>query len=81
MQLGDFTTTERHQHSVVEGILDKLNDDLAELVAALESGGLDHLKTDQQVAMWQRFETVRNKLPLVDHQLIAAADATDLPRE
>jgi Domain of unknown function (DUF222) len=81
MELGDSTTTERHQRSVLEGILDKLNDDLAELVAALESGGLDHLKTDQQVAVWQRFERIRNKLPLVDHQLIAHADTADLPRE
>jgi hypothetical protein len=81
MQLGDSTTTERDQRSVVEGILDKLNDDLAELVTAVESGGLDQLHADQQVAVWRRFETIRNKLPLVDHRLIAAADAADLPRE
>jgi hypothetical protein len=81
MELGDSTTAERHQRSVVEGILDKLNDDLTELVTAVESGGLDHLKTDQQIAVWQRFETIRNRLPLVDHQLITHADAADLPRE
>jgi hypothetical protein len=81
MELGDSTTPERHQRSVVDGILDKLNDDLARLVAALDSGGLGHLEADQQVAVWQRFERLRNKLPLVDHRLIAAADAADLPRE
>ena len=31
--------------------------------------------------MWQRFERLRNRLPLVDHQLITAADTADLPRE
>ena len=29
--------------------------------------------------MWQRFETFRNRLPLIDHSLIADAEATDLP--
>jgi hypothetical protein len=81
MGRGDSTTTERHQRSVVDGILDKLNDDIAELVAALESGGFDHLAADQQVAVWQRFERIRNKLPLVDHRLITHADTTDLPRQ
>jgi Domain of unknown function (DUF222) len=81
MELGDSTTAERHQRSVVEGILDKLNDDIADLVAAVESGGLDQLHADQKVAVWQRFETFRNRLPLVDHRLIAAADAADVPRE
>ena len=28
--------------------------------------------------MWQRFETFRNRLPLIDHNLIADAEATDL---
>jgi hypothetical protein len=31
--------------------------------------------------VWQRFERLRNKLPLVDHQLITHADAADLPRQ
>jgi hypothetical protein len=29
--------------------------------------------------VWHRFETLRNKLPVVDHGLIAAAEASDLP--
>ena len=33
---------------------------------------------DQKVVLWQRFETFRNRLPLVDHHLIADAEATDL---
>ena len=30
--------------------------------------------------MWQRFETFRNRLPLIDHSLIADAEATTWPR-
>ena len=60
MELGDSTAAEPDRRSVVNGILDKLNDDLAELVTAVESGGFDHLQADQQVALWQRFERLRN---------------------
>jgi hypothetical protein len=81
MELGDSTTAETHQRTLVEGILDKLNDDIAELVTAVETGGLERLEPDQQVAVWQRFERLRNKLPLIDHRLIAAADTADLARE
>jgi hypothetical protein len=35
--------------------------------------------TAEKVAVWQRFEAIRNKLPLVDHRLIAHAEASDLP--
>jgi len=77
MELGDSTAAEPDRRSVVNGILDKLNDDLAELVTAVESGGFDHLQADQQVALWQRFERLSNKLPLVDHRLIAHAQASD----
>ena len=31
------------------------------------------------MALWQRFETFRNRLPVIDHSLIADAEATDLP--
>jgi hypothetical protein len=81
MELGDSTTAERHQRSVVDEALDTFDAALTDLISAVETGGLDHLHADQQVAVWQRFERIRNKLPLVDHRLIAAADAADLPRE
>jgi hypothetical protein len=64
MELGDSTTAERDQRSVVDEALDKLKDDLAELVKAVETGGLDHLDADQQLTVWQRFERLRNKLLL-----------------
>ena len=60
---------------------DKLNDNLAELLTAVDSGALDHLEAAEKIAMWQKFETLRNKLPLIDHQMIADAEASDLPRE
>jgi hypothetical protein len=58
------TTAERDQRSVVDEALDKLKDDLAELVKAVETGGLDHLDADRQLTVWQRFERLRNKLLL-----------------
>ena len=48
------------------------------LLSISETGGLDQLTAGQKVAVWQRFETTRNRLPLIDHSLIADAEATDL---
>jgi hypothetical protein len=79
MQLGDHTRHDRDDRLPVDGILDKLNDNLAELATAIETGGLDRLETEEKVAVWKRFEIIRNRLPLVDHRLIAHAEATDLP--
>ncbi|MFZ1114277.1 MAG: DUF222 domain-containing protein, partial [Propionibacteriaceae bacterium] len=42
---------------------------------------LDHLSAEEKVAVWQRFETIRNKLPLIDHSLIADAEAHHLSEE
>ena len=81
MQLGDSSATARDQRSPADEILDKLNDNLAELLTAVDSGALDHLEAAEKIAMWQKFETLRNKLPLIDHQMIADAEASDLPRE
>jgi hypothetical protein len=78
MELGDPTTAQRTERSQLDAVLDKLHDDFAELVEAVESDGLDQLTADQKVALWQRFETLRNRLPLIDHHLIADAEATDL---
>ena len=52
---------------------------LTYLIATLESGGLDQLDATAKLAVLQRFETLRNKLPIVDHGLIADAEASDLP--
>ena len=77
MQLGDHAADQHMLH----GILDKLNNDVNELITAVESGGLDQLSAEDKVAAWQRFERTRNRLPLIDHGLIAAAEAADLARE
>jgi hypothetical protein len=81
MQLGDSTPDDRDQRSRMDEALDGLDAALTDLINTAETSGLDHLEADQQVAVWQRFERLRNRLPLVDHRLIAAADAADLPRE
>ena len=51
------------------------------MISLLEAGNLDPLSNEQTISWWQRFEAFRNKLPLVDHGLIAHGEAADLPRE
>ena len=58
--------------------LDKLNTDFTELVDLIEAGGLDQVDAAEKVALWQRFEAFRNRLPMIDHRMIADAEATDL---
>jgi hypothetical protein len=63
MELGDSTTAEPGQRSLLDEALDGLDAALTDLISTAETGGFDHLEVDQQVAVWQRFETIRNKLP------------------
>jgi hypothetical protein len=65
---------------VLDLALDSLTDALGNLIATVESGGLDHLDDAGKVALWQRFETFRNKLSLIDHQLIADGQPDDLAK-
>jgi hypothetical protein len=81
MELGDPDTGEPAQRSRLDVVLDKLNTDFAELLDAVDSGGLDHLNATEKVAWWQRFETFRNRLPLIDHGLIADAETSNLAGE
>jgi hypothetical protein len=76
MELGD--PAERAARSPLDVLLNKLNDNLNQLLETVESGGLDHLDAAEKISWWQRFETFRNRLPLIDHRLIADAGATDL---
>jgi hypothetical protein len=78
MEVGDPTAAERIQRSQLDVVLDRLNDDFADLLKTVESGGLDQLSAAEKIGFWQRFETFRNRLPLIDHRLIADAEATDL---
>ena len=75
MGLGDSTST------AMDAALDALNEALGNLISTVESGGLDHLNSAEKVAVWQRFETLRNQFPLVDHRLIADAEASHLAEE
>ena len=78
MELGDPAADQRTERGRLDVVLDRLNDDFAELLEAVEAGGLEQLDAAAKVALWHRVETFRNRLPLVDHALIADAEATDL---
>ena len=78
MQLGDSLATPR---SRLDEALDTFENSLAELIGTVENGGLDQLSAEEKVAVWQKVETLRNKLPLVDHSLIADAQANHLSEE
>jgi Domain of unknown function (DUF222) len=81
MELGDPDIGEPAEPFPLDVVLDKLNTDFAELLGIVEGGGLDHLNAVEKVAWWQRFETFRNRLPLIEHGLLADAEATDLAGE
>jgi hypothetical protein len=80
MELGDPSTTEREQRSRLDEALDTLDTTLTDLITTMESGGLDQLTAPEKLAVWKRFETVRNRLPLIDHQLIGHGEANDLAK-
>jgi Domain of unknown function (DUF222) len=80
MELGDHTTTQRsEERPPLELALDETEAALLKTIGPLEAGGLDQLTAGEKVALWQRFETCRNKLPLIDHSLIADAEINGLP--
>jgi hypothetical protein len=79
MELGDHTTDGRDQPLVLDVALDAFDSALNSLIETVEGSGLDQLSAAEKVAAWQRFETSRNRLPLIDHSLIADAQVSDLP--
>jgi hypothetical protein len=78
MQLGDSSTDERDQRSPLDEALNDAQQALTTMISLLEAGNLDQLSNEQTISWWQRFETFRNKLPLIDHGLIAHGEASDL---
>ena len=78
---GTHLATTRDQRSRLDEALDTFENSLAELITTVETGGLDQLSAEEKVAVWQRFETLRNRQPLIDHQLIADAEANHLSEE
>ena len=80
MELGDQTTDERMERSPLEMALDALDAALNGLIDTVEAGGFDQLTAAEKIAWWQHFETSRNRLPLIDHSLIADAEASNLAK-
>jgi Domain of unknown function (DUF222)/HNH endonuclease len=81
MQLGDALAGERTERSQLDEALNALDNALNGLVDTLEAGGLDQLTAAEKISFWQRFEAFRNRMPLIDHGLIADAEAHDLAGE
>ena len=81
MQLGDSIATTREPRSRLDEALDQFDAALTDLISTFETGGLDQLSAEEKVAVWQRFETLRNRQPLIDHRLIADAEAHHLAEE
>lgn len=51
------------------------------LITIVESGILDQLGPHDKVSLWQRVEQIRNRMPLIDHVLIADAERSGLANE
>ena len=77
MQLGDHSS-DRTGRSPLDVALDETQQALTKMIGLLEAGGLDQLDAAEKISWWQRFESFRNRLPLIDHHLIGDAEATDL---
>ena len=58
--------------------LDAFSAALDQLVDAVGDGGLDHLDNGELMAFMQKFESVRNRMPLVDHRSLRDASNRDL---
>ena len=80
MQFGD-ARAERAERSQLDVALDAFDAALDGLINTVEISGLEHLTAAEKISFWQRFETSRNRLPLIDHALIADAENTDLAGE
>ncbi len=78
MELGDPTADQRTERGPLDVALDAFDTALTDVIEKVEAGGLEQLDAAAKVAVWHRLETFRNRLPLVDHALVADAEATDL---
>jgi hypothetical protein len=65
----------------VEVALDGLSTSLDHLVKLVEDGGFDSFDNSGLLDFARSFEKMRNRLPLIDHQLITDAEARQLPQE
>ena len=81
MQLGDASAAERTERSQLDEALNILDTALNGLIDTVEGGGLDQLSAAGKISFWRRFEAFRNRLPLIEHSLIADAEVSDLAGE
>ena len=58
-----------------------LSTSLDHLIKLVEDGGFDSFDNSGMLDFARSFEQVRNRLPLIDHRLIADAEARQLPHE
>ena len=58
--------------------LDVLSTDLDHLIKIVEDGGLDGYDNAGLIGFMQSFERLRNRLPLIDHQVIIDAQRRNL---
>jgi hypothetical protein len=80
MVLGGETATAA-EPTPVEVALDVLSTSLDHLIKLVDDGGFDSFDNSGLLDFARSFEKMRNRLPLVDHRLIADAEARQLPHE
>jgi hypothetical protein len=78
MEPGEPPADQCTERGRLDVVLDKFDEVFTELLETVETGGVEQLDATEKVLLWQRFENFRNRLPLIDHNLIADAEATDL---
>jgi hypothetical protein len=81
MQLGDSTADVRTERCPLDAALDDAQEAVSKMLGLLEVGSLQRFTAAEKINFWQRFENVRNRLALIDHQLIVNAEATNLAGE
>ena len=80
MQLGE-PSAHCAEYSALDVALDETQQALTKMISLLDAGWLEQLNAAEKISFWQKFETFRNQLPLIDHALIADAETTDLAGE
>jgi hypothetical protein len=77
-----FAATSAVQSDVVTPVdhaFDQLSTGLDHLIKVVEDGGLDHYDDNQLVRFHQAFETLRARMPIVEHHIITHEERRDLP--
>jgi hypothetical protein len=59
--------------------LDEFSTALDHLIKLADDGGLDDLDAEGLIEFAQELESVRNRIPLLDHQIVAAGTVRDVP--